>query len=57
MKFYRRKYMLTKKNKQQSDLGHVNLKMVCEVSFITVSFGAYVAIERLFPSVLLHVAL
>ena len=38
-------------------MGHVNIKMSCQPVFNTVSFAAYVAIERLFPSVRLHVYL
>ena len=41
----------------QTDLGHVNFEMVCERVFLSISFAALVALERLLPSVGPHVGL
>ena len=40
-----------------SDLGHVNSEMSCEIALLSVSFAALVTLEKLFPSVRLHVVL
>ena len=39
------------------NLGHVSSEMSCESALLSVGFVAFVAPERLFPSVRLHVAL